>query len=156
MKIKTHNSVAIFNSEKISHSENNDCAVRATAIALNQTYTETHAQYKAEGRKNNRGVKSHTVIDVCKKAYIGLSYATCYFLSKADWNRRACPTISQVAKIPYFTVGTHIIFVKGHVFTLKNGEIYGNRNDNGRAKVVGFITTETGVWDAKEGEEKFR
>lgn len=155
MKIKTHNSVTIFNSEKISHSENNDCAVRATAIALNQTYTETHAQYKAEGRKNNRGVKSYTVIDVCKKAYIGLSYATCYFLEKADWNRRACPTISQVAKRDYFKVGTHIIFVKGHVFTLKNGEIYGNPSDNGRAKVVGFITTETGIWDAKEGEDKF-
>jgi len=156
MKIKTHNSVTLFNSEKISHSENNDCAVRATAIALNQTYSETHAQYKAVGRKSNKGVKSFLVIDVCKQAYIGLSYACSYFLEKNNWNRRACPTISQVAKIPYFAVGTHIIFVKGHVFTLKNGEIFGNPSDNGRAKVVGFITTETGVWDAKEGESKFR
>lgn len=146
MKIKVNDTVAIFSSERISNSERGDCAVRATAIALEQTYEETHAQYKAAGRKDRHGSKSYMIEDILKDNLIGVNTETLYsFLKDNNWNRRQCPTISQVLKNPKFKVGTHIIATKGHVFTIKNGEIYGNRDDNGQYRVAGYITTNTGI-----------
>lgn len=145
MKIKVNNTVSIFSNERVSISETNDCAVRATAIALNQTYSETHAQYKAAGRKDGKGVRTFLIEDVLRANLIGVNLdTTTEFLQNADWNKRKCPTITQVLKNPKFQVGTHIMYTKGHVFTIKNGEIYGNIDDNGRYRVHGYITTITG------------
>jgi len=146
MKIKVNNTETIFSNERISNNERGDCAVRATAIALEQTYAETHAQYKEVGRVNRRGVRSYMIEDVLKANLIGVNTETSdEMLRNSNWNRRSCPTISQVMKAEKFKVGTHIVYTKGHVFAIKNGEIYGNRDDNGRCKVTGYITTITGI-----------
>lgn len=41
--------------ESIKLNENNDCAVRAVAIACNRTYTEAHVMLKSLGRKSRSG-----------------------------------------------------------------------------------------------------
>lgn len=149
MKIKVNDTAAIFSNEKISNSERNDCAVRATAIALEQTYTETHAQYKEAGRVDGRGVKTFIIEDVLKANLIGVKFnTTTEFLENAGWNKRQCPTITSVLRDNKFQTGSHIMYTRGHVFTIKNGEIYGNRDDNGRYRVYGYITVNSGCIDS--------
>lgn len=146
MKIKVNNTATIFSTVREEYNETNDCTVRATAIALNQSYEETHRQYKEAGRRNRRGTGTYTIKEVLKNNLIGFNPNTSWEMkSAALGDLRKCPTISQLLKRAKFQVGTHIILTRNHAFTIKNGEVFGNSNDDGRARVEGYLTTETGI-----------
>jgi len=145
MKLKVTNTMLSFSDERLAKNDRNDCAVRATAIALGEDYNEIHKAYAEAGRPHRRGVKVYMIEDVLKSKLIGVDVKTSdIFLENANWDRRSTPTISQLLKQPKFNVGSHIMITRNHVFTIKNGEIYGNRDDNGRARIEGYITTATG------------
>ena len=149
MKLQVNNTMLRFSEERKMMGERNDCAVRATAVALQQSYNEVHEQYRKVGRKNLRGVRTYMIEDVLKQNLIGFNKKTALeFLESADWNRRQCPTVKTVIKNPKFQVGTHIVITRNHVFTIKDGIVFGNSNDDGRARVEGYYTTETGCIDS--------
>lgn len=146
MKVKVNNTQAIFSKDKKMMGERNDCAVRATAVLLNQTYNETHEQYRKVGRKNLKGVRTYMIEDVLSSKLIGFNNKTvCEYLEAADWNRRSTPTIKTVLKDKKFQSGSHMMITRNHVFAVVNGEIYGNSNDDGRARVQGYYTVDTGI-----------
>jgi hypothetical protein len=141
--IITKNTQEIFKAERAELNERNDCVVRATAIALDIDYKESHSLYKSEGRESRAGVRGFQIVEVLKKALIGANtdtYSEMY--EAAGWRRKKCPTLNQVMSQDKFKTGTHLILTTGHAITIKNGVVFGNNYEGGRCRVQGYITTE--------------
>lgn len=93
--------------------ENNDCTVRALAIATNSSYTKAYMLLCQAGRKHNRGF---VIEKLLKKncSYLGHSFFKLPF--------RKPITIQKFIK--KYPKGVYYTKIRGHVFVIKDGTVY--------------------------------
>ena len=132
---------------ELAKSERNDCAVRAIAYATSEKYDTIHELAASVGRQNRGGVRTHQMGAILKKLYIGIELDFANFLRSADWERRKCPTLSQVLKMPKFQTGAHVMVVRGHAFAIVDGQLAGNTQEGSRCRIEGYVTVDTGIID---------
>ena len=133
----------------LSRGETNDCVVRAFASAFDISYDEAHDFCRLTlGRKNGHG--THGTLQLLssgeafgrKVVQLGESYpgvvktpaSTRLFTKYRNRNYRGemettyrDMTVGTFLKT--FTKGTYILRVNAHMFTVKNGVVYGNPQD---------------------------
>lgn len=124
----------------IAKSETNDCVVRAFASAFDVDYNTAHAEVKSvfkredrkgtrffSGRMNNLSQNEYTLngrkIEEVKTGVYNLRY---YVETASGMVLRNTTTAYFLNKYP---VGTYIVIVRGHAFTIKDGVVIGNLND---------------------------
>ena len=129
----------------IAKSENNDCVVRAIATATDMDYDSAHKFTKEIfKRKNKKGtygfVSTINLLSRENKQINGKSVKTIteeyntmlyYVTVKGRKVLRHTTTGSFVKKYP---VGTYIVTVRGHAFTIKDGVVIGNLADGKQMK----------------------
>lgn len=124
----------------IAKGETNDCVVRAFASAFDVDYDTAHAEvkktFKREDRKGTRffmgrmvdmGTKGYVFndrkIETVKTDVFGMRY---YVHTDDGLTLRNTTTAYFLKKYP---VGTYIVVVRGHAFTIKDGVVIGNLQD---------------------------
>lgn len=124
----------------IAQSETNDCVVRAFASAFDVDYDTAHAEvkktFKREDRKGTRFFMGRMVnmgtngyvfndrkIETVKTDVFGMRY---YVHTADGLTLRSTTTAYFLKKYP---VGTYIVVVRGHAFTIKDGVVIGNLED---------------------------
>jgi hypothetical protein len=118
-----------YRKERESKNEANDCTVRALASLIGLTYNQAHEIMRDKAARTNG---FGTMGWLTTRAYESVG------LTEERFSNR--PTFNQFMKSnPNFT---GIIGVRGHVFTVKNGTVYGNWNDadRKRARVIKTYT----------------
>lgn len=104
--------------EAAGFAEDNDCSVRALALAADIPYAEAHAALAACGRKHGEGARGHVVLKAYEMFGGSVEYPQRYnpFTGKATQG----PTVAQFMR----TVKPHerlVVWVNGHVFAVVNG-----------------------------------
>lgn len=138
-----------YSESEIAKKEHNDCVVRAFASAFNIPYEESHqfikTKYKREHRKGTPRFSKITTLLSTENFRLGgkrwINYGTKESLKitiPRTGYRRPMTVGTFVKKHP---TGTYIISVRQHVFTIKNGVIYGNLQDSVRTRKIII-----GVW----------
>lgn len=124
----------------IAQSETNDCVVRAFASAFDVDYDTAHAEvkkvFKREDNKGTRFFMGRMVamgtngyvfndrkIETVKTDVFGMRY---YVHTDDGLTLRNTTTAYFLKKYP---VGTYIVVVRGHAFTIKDGVVIGNLED---------------------------
>jgi len=129
----------------IAKSENNDCVVMAFATAADMDYDSAHWYVKKTFKRNDRkGVyRFKSIMDIfsnCNEQVNGKSIKTIteehntmvyYVTVKGRKILRRTTTGSFIKKYP---VGTYIVTVRGHAFTIKDGVVVGNPSDGKKMK----------------------
>lgn len=123
-----------YSESTIAKSEINDCFVRAVASSFDCPYDTAHAWVKEKfGRKDRKGTK-YVVSKMATMSSLGHTFneksiKTIGDLRKIDIvkGRMKRTTLNQFIK--KYPIGTYILIVKGHAFTLKNGAVVGNTSD---------------------------
>lgn len=93
-------------------SEQRDCSVRALAIAMQMSYTDSHAIHKSIGRKNGKG-----------SCFFRYSVRNFEFDGKrfVHENRPHARASRYIAEHPH---GTYVVGLSCHVFAVINGISY--------------------------------
>lgn len=99
----------------IGKNENNDCSVKALAIAADISYDDAHHMMNLFGRKDRGMVTKHQVISALRMYNLNLENITPYIQGKIK-------TINQFEKYHGNVKATFVIFVRGHVLCWKNGK----------------------------------
>ena len=124
----------------LAKSEKNDCVVRAIASASEMDYETAHQFVKETfKRKNGKGTfglgngmnllsKNGKQINGKDVQIISEEHNTMlyYVVVKSVKTLRATTTSSFIKKYP---VGSYVVVVKGHAFTIKDGVVIGNPDD---------------------------
>jgi hypothetical protein len=141
-----------YSDSKIAKGETNDCVVRAFASAFEITYDRSH-KYVAEnfGRKPRQGTygtstglvrmsDKKTTLNYKKVYPLGKRVSDTMFGSlvydvkvKGVTTRRNMTVGTFVKKYP---IGTFLVIVKQHAFTIKDGVVIGNHEDAVKTKKV--------------------
>lgn len=100
--------------------ENNDCAVRAYAIAFDIPYYQAHKELADFGRKNGKGIVFHRFL-----AYKGI-YVT-----------RHKGTVKRF--VEEHSEGVYIAKIRRHVFAVKEGKIFDTVYDYERSHITWYI-----------------
>ena len=129
----------------IAKTENNDCVVRAIATATDMDYDSAHKFTKETFKrrdkkgahmfattinllsKNNKQINGKNVQIITEEYNTMLYYVTV----KGQKVLRQTTTGSFIKRYP---VGTYIVTVKGHAFTIKDGVVIGNLDDGKKMK----------------------
>jgi hypothetical protein len=129
----------------IAKSENNDCVVRAIATATDMDYDSAHKFTREKFCRNNKkGVYrfANTInllsknneqingksIEIITEEHNTMLY---YVTVKGVKVLRKTTTGSFIKRYP---VGTYIVVVRGHAFTIKDGVVIGNLADGKKMK----------------------
>jgi hypothetical protein len=134
-----------YTESKIAKSESNDCVVRAIASAADMDYDSAHQFVKETfKRKNGKGTfllgtgmnllsKNGKQINGKDVQIISEEHNTMlyYVVVKGVKKLRATTTFSFIKKYP---VGSYMVVVKGHSFTIKDGVVIGNPADGKKMK----------------------
>ena len=129
----------------LAKSEHNDCVVRAIASAAEMDYDSAHQFVKETfKRKNGKGTFGFgTGMDLLSKngkqingknvQIISEEHNTMlyYVVVKGVKKLRTTTTSSFIKKYP---VGSYVVVVKGHAFTIKDGVVIGNPDDGKKMK----------------------
>ena len=129
----------------LAKSENNDCVVRAIASAAEMDYDSAHQFVKETfKRKNGKGTfgfgtgmnllsKNGKLLNGKNVQIISEEHNTMlyYVVVKGVKKLRATTTSSFIKKYP---VGSYVVVVKGHAFTIKDGVVIGNPDDGKKMK----------------------
>ena len=130
-------SIKGYQESKLAQAETNDCMVRATAAAFDVHYDEAHdfcrRNFRRQFRKGSFGVY-HTLkaaeadgAEIFKKKIESILPFTYYKVYGQEVQRKM--TVGTFAvKYPK---GTYLLLVRGHAFTIKNGEVAGGNYDDG-------------------------
>lgn len=132
--ISTSKAIVGYSESSIAKSERSDCVVRAVASASGMTYDKAH-KFVAEtfNRKPRRGTYGFAP---------GMNRMA---LDKAKLNRKGIKIVdtkngkSQMTVgtfVKFYDKGTYIIRVRGHAFTIKDGEVIGNPQDAVRIRCI--------------------
>lgn len=134
-----------YSDSRLAKSEHNDCVVRAIATATDMDYDSAHKftkeVFKRKDRKgvygfsctinllskNNKQINGRSIEIITEEHNTMLYYVTV----KGRKILRNTTTSSFIKKYP---VGTYIVIVKGHAFTIKDGVVIGNLLDGKRMK----------------------
>lgn len=112
----------MFSKERKTKNETNDCTVRALATIKDISYDEAHKIMADKGERQNR--------KGCLSFMTSIAYESQGLQKTEMWKEK--PTFAKFIKNnPNFT---GVIGVKGHVFTMKQGVVYGNWNDDKRTR----------------------
>jgi hypothetical protein len=143
--ISSSNAIKGYTESQIAKSENNDCVVRAIASSSDMTYDSAHEFVKETfRRKNGKGTFGFVQgmnlmskngkeingkdIQIISEEYNTMLY---YVVVKGVKKLRVTTTSSFVKKYP---IGSYIVIVKNHAFTIKDGVIIGNIDDGKKMK----------------------
>ena len=143
--IATSKAIKGYKTSKLAANENNDCVVRAFASAFEIEYDEAHKivaeTFKRKSRKgtfgfcttmnlmSKNGVKFNDKgIEMISHQYNTMLY---YVTVKGHKTLRNTTTSYFIKKYP---VGTYIVTVRGHAFTIKDGVVIGNYTDAKQTK----------------------
>jgi hypothetical protein len=132
---------------KLAKSESNDCVVRAFATAFDLEYDDAHQKVKKIfGRNSRKGTmgfhygmnmmdKNKTTINGRTITRITHEHNTMlYYVTVKDLKTLRNTTTSYFLK--KYPVGTYIVTVRGHAFTIKDGVIIGRDQDGKQMKKV--------------------
>jgi len=112
-----------FKKSKKAKIELNDCSVRAIAVASGMSYDKAH-----------QFVEKHFDRKFCKGTYDYIETLNKLSSKSVKLNRKTLETIpckmNVGSFIKYYTKGTYIISVSGHTFVIKNGIVFGNKEDS--------------------------
>lgn len=143
--ISSSNAIKGISNSEIARNENNDCVVRAFASAFEIEYDEAHKivaeNFKRKPKKgtfgfgavmnlmSKNGIKFNDKgIEIITHQYNTMLY---YVMVKGHKTLRNTTTSYFIKKYP---VGTYIVTVKGHAFTIKDGVVIGNYTDAKQTK----------------------
>jgi hypothetical protein len=143
--ISSSNAIKGYTESQIAKSENNDCVVRAIASATDMDYDSAHEFVKETfKRKNGKGTfgfiqgmnlmsKNNKQINGKDIQIISEEYNTMlYFVVVKGVKKLRTTTTSSFVK--KYSIGSYIVIVKGHAFTIKDGVIIGNVDDGKKMK----------------------
>jgi hypothetical protein len=143
--ISSSNAIKGYTESQIAKSENNDCVVRAIASATDMDYDSAHEFVKETfKRKNGKGTfgfiqgmnlmsKNDKQINGKDIQIISEEYNTMlYFVVVKGVKKLRTTTTSSFVK--KYSIGSYIVIVKGHAFTIKDGVIIGNVDDGKKMK----------------------
>ena len=143
--ISSSNAIKGYTESKIAKSEKNDCVVRAIASAADMDYDSAHQFVKETfRRKKGKGVTrfQYTMnllsksggkfngrnIQIITEEHNTMLY---YVMVKNVKKLRQTTTGSFIKRYP---IGTYVVIVKGHAFTIKDGVVIGNPEDGKKMK----------------------
>ena len=129
----------------LAKSEHNDCVVKAIASAAEMDYDSAHQFVKETfNRKNGKGTfglgtgmnllsKNGKQINGKNVQIISEEHNTMlyYVVVKGVKKLRATTTATFIKKHP---IGSYVVVVKGHTFTIKDGVVIGNPEDGKKMK----------------------
>jgi hypothetical protein len=139
--ISNSNGIIGYSDSTIAKSETNDCFVRAVASSFEIPYDDAHSWVKTKfNRINRKGTKrvsgtmdtlSMSKFSLNSKLFSIIKDLKVYDNEKFKLKRT---TLNQFIK--KYPTGTFIILVRGHAFTLKDGNVIGNLEDSKRLKKI--------------------
>jgi hypothetical protein len=139
--ISNSNGIIGYSDSTIAKSETNDCFVRAVASSFEIPYDDAHSWVKTKfNRINRKGTKrvsgtmdtlSMSKLSLNSKLFSIIKDLKVYDNEKFKLKRT---TLNQFIK--KYPTGTFIILVRGHAFTLKDGNVIGNLEDSKRLKKI--------------------
>lgn len=126
-----------YNSSTLAKNERGDCVVAAVASASEWEYDKAHKfvsdWFKRKPRRGTRFFKSS--MNRLEKENKRLNRKKVTVLSNGEMkNGKSKMTIGAFAKI--YKKGSYIVAVKGHVFTIKDGNVIGNYEDATKTRKI--------------------
>jgi hypothetical protein len=127
-----------YNDSKLAKRETNDCVVRAIAAASGWEYDKAHKfvadEFKRENRRGTRFFNSTMVKLANNDCRLNRKKITT--ISKGVMkNGKSRMTIGSFVK--QYDKGTYILTVRGHAFSIKDGEVIGgNRQDATKMRCI--------------------
>jgi hypothetical protein len=137
--IQTSIAIIGYSESAIAKSELNDCFVRAVASAYEIPYDDAHKWVKENFNREHRKGTCNVITNMEKFALNNETLnnkkvKVISNLTKLDQNKLKRTTLNQFIK--KYPVGTYVIIVRQHAFTLKNGFVVGNPNDSKSLKKI--------------------
>lgn len=138
--INSSNGIKNYENSVIAKGETNDCVVRAFASAFEIEYDEAHGIVAKEFRRVNRkgtlgfGVKmnlldkNNVTFNGKKISKITHEYDSMLYSVKVNGVKTLRNTTTSYF-LKKYPVGTYIVVVRGHAFTIKDGVVIGNYSD---------------------------
>jgi hypothetical protein len=148
--IPTKEAIIGYSDSTIAKTESNDCVVRAIASSFEMSYDESHNFVaKIWFRKNREGTKNFVVgmrhmvdnkIPINGKSFSNLGDSHGHMKydvkSKGQIVKRNMTTGTFIKKYP---VGKYLVVVRGHAFSIIDGQVVGNTSDaTMKKRVINF------------------
>ena len=151
--------------------ESNDCVVRSMTVGFNTDYDSMHAfctgffnRKKGEGTYDTAGkLEKHRYLFDQQITRLGQEREGQEWRGRLlgkeypiGGGQRKFRNMSVGTFLKTYTEGTYLVIVKGHMFTVKGGEVFGNSNDGRMLKrpiqsafKIGKLTSEENKLDRK-------
>ena len=148
--IPTKEAIIGYSDSTIAKTESNDCVVRAISSAFEMHYDEAHQFVKVKfGRKNREGTRNFVgglrcmindkvkindkLFETMGNEYGHVSYEV---KVKGQMVKRNMTTGTFIKKYP---VGKYLVVVRGHAFSIIDGQVVGNTSDaTMKKRVINF------------------
>lgn len=131
--IETNKAIEGYDTSKLAKSECKDCVVRTIASACGLSYDKSHSF--VEKKFNRKFRKATYYFSIIMNQISKINRKTVKSFSSSDlMNGKSQMTVGSFLKL--YDKGTYIIEVKGHVFTIKNGDVIGNYKDSIKLKRI--------------------
>ena len=138
--ISTKDAIIGYSDSVIAKTETNDCVVRAISSAFEMHYDEAHQFVKVKfGRENRKGTRffvggmrrmvddkvqiNGKLFETMGNEYGHVSYEV---KVKGQMVKRNMTTGTFIKKYP---VGKYLVVVRGHAFSIIDGQVVGNTSD---------------------------
>lgn len=128
----TSQAIKGYSDSKLAKSETNDCVVRAVASAFDIQYDKAHKwvadKFNRKPRKGTFGFPIGMDTMSTNKTRFNYKKTKTIEAENLTTNRgKSKMTVGTFAK--EYNIGTYILRVTGHAFTIKDGSVIGNTND---------------------------
>lgn len=114
--------------------EDNDCSVKAVALACDLPYDAAHAAFEDAGRRHGRGVNWPQI----SKALKGLKVNT-QPISHLRQPNGSCYTPKTISRLLPF--GRYLVYTRNHMFALVDGEVL-DWTKGRKHRILGFQRVE--------------
>lgn len=152
--IKSSTAVKGFNNSLLANSENNDCVVMSIASALDVSYEISHEFVKNTfNRKNGKGtvnfvevfnrylIENNNELFNSIVAPMGTNQNSLAYIVKVG-NDYMLKNMTVHTFIKNNPIGTFIVVVSGHAFTIIDGIVIGNEEDSIKKKKIVYSAWE--------------
>jgi hypothetical protein len=135
----TSQAIKGYSDSKLAKSETNDCVVRAIASAFDIQYDKAHKwvadKFNRKPRKGTFGFPIGMDTMSTNKTRFNYKKTKTIEAENLTTNRgKSKMTVGTFAK--EYNIGTYILRVTGHAFTIKDGSVIGNTNDANQIKKI--------------------
>ena len=100
-----------------SLNEDNDCSVKALAIAARVSYAMAHKACAKHGRKPKRGMYTQDILETASHTL------NCRVELKIDLRQRNGSRYTVKTIAPLLNKGHYLVFVRGHVLAVVDGKV---------------------------------